>query len=114
MPLGAILALSIAFCYTLVGIGVYRRVYVLRMREFLRWQNEAPYQQHQYQVYGNDVKPREKFSFQLWMQKIDKRDYPSEIAFLWIFYAIGYPIYRVCHPEVKIPSVTKIQELEKL
>lgn len=110
--LAAILTPSIILFYILVAMCVFRRIYVLRMREFLRWQNEDPDQQLKYQGYKE--KPRSQFTYTLWLAKVCKKDSPGEIGCLWIFYALCLPIYKWCHPTVKVPNQTKIKELENL
>lgn len=113
--LAAILTPSITLFYILVAMCVFRRIYVLRMREFLRWQNEDPDQQHKVDPgYSDKTEARSEFTYKLWMGRVSKKDWPGEIAVLWIFYAICLPIYKWCHPTVKVPNQTKIKELENL
>lgn len=114
MVLGLSLGFGIPLFYLLVGMVVYRKVYVLRMTEYRRWQNEAPNALHRWQVYGDDKRPRKEFSYHLWTVRISRKSNPSEIAWFWLVYALCYPIYRFTHPEIKVPSVPKIDELEKL
>jgi hypothetical protein len=111
--LGPLLGVGIPLFYLAVGMGVFRTQYVKQYTEYLRWQNERPDAQHKSTVYGNETRPRRDFSWDQWKAHVSRMDTPAEIAVLWIFYAIAVPIYKLCHPTVKVPSQARITEITK-
>lgn len=112
--MGLALGIGIPVLYFLIGLGTYRRCYTLRRIEFLRWQNAKPDAFHAYDKYGGDKKPRKQFTYYQWMSEIQDKDWPGWVATCWLFYLILMPIVKIARPEVKVPSYTKIEELEKL
>lgn len=106
--MGLILGLGIPVFYFIVALGTYRRVYTLRRIEFLRWQNAKPDDIHFGEL------PRKQVTYNQWMQHVQDKDYPGWVATCWLLYLILMPVVKIARPEVKVPSYTKIEELEKL
>lgn len=108
--IGLILGLGIPLFYLAVGLTAYRQTYIRQYTAWQRWINEDPDKVDYGQTYA---RPRKQFKFHMYLRHTDS-DGPLCVAFLWPLYMIAYPIRKFCQPTVKIPSVPKIDELEKL
>lgn len=101
----------------LVGVAISTRViHIRRSREWMRWKNENPNESYEYFTYseygnGRRAKLRKDFVLQDYIKYVSL-DYGRWIAWLWPARGPYALIKRFCFPEVKIPDVARIEELE--
>jgi hypothetical protein len=116
MSTAALLGIGIPFFYLMTGLLVYRRTYVIRYTQWQRWVNEAPDRTFTFPTDSGDViAPRSEVSYSNWLWKSPGiGDPPGLIALFWPLYLLAKPLHAFLRPDVKIPSVPKIDELEKL
>lgn len=108
--------LGIPLFYVLVAMFVYRAKYRTAYSEFLRWKNEAP-DEKKYRT-GSDgwdsiEKRRREYSYSQFRYYVAIEESPFVCAIFWPFFWVGY-VNEWLHPEVAIPDVAKIKELENL
>ncbi len=101
--------------YIVPALFVYRAKYRAAYSGFLRWKNEKPEEVEcrYYGEYGNIEKPRREYT---WYQY--KRAVMGELTPFWE--GVGWPLLwlknlnRWLHPEIAIPDMARIDELENL
>ncbi len=112
--MGLLLGLGIPGVY-LAGVLITARILHIKVvRSYLRWKNEAPDKKAGFTVgYDFEFRKRKEIS-ELQYQMNEYTGYDRGVAFLWPFIGPYAAIKGFCFPEVKLPDVTKIDELEKL
>lgn len=109
-----VITLCIFLAY-LAGVMVTFRIFhIRRMTEYLRWKNDSP---NEVKYYGSDPwnqihKQRQHVTFWQYMCYVNP-DWSRLASLLWPFIGPYVVVKKFCTPEVKIPDVTTLKNIEK-
>lgn len=113
-----LIALPISVMYIVIVCRTYRASYRRHYTEYLRWQNAHP--TRKLTLYGRSPyepdrsRARKDVTWDDYRRQVC-RDLPTTAeALSWPVLVWWRPLSRWLHPEVEIPSLAKIDELEEL
>lgn len=110
----ALIWIGSVLAYILPAMLVYRVQYRKAYTGYLRWKNEKPEALHEmYHEYRYSPIARKDFTWYQYQMSILGEGTPLTLAIGWPFLWLKY-LNKFLHPQVKIPDVAKITELDKL